>query len=32
VSNVGTAATSGTVTVTDTLPTGLTATAISGSG
>lgn len=30
VSNVGDAATSGTVTVTDTLPTGLTATAISG--
>jgi uncharacterized repeat protein (TIGR01451 family) len=32
VSNVGNAATSGTVTVTDTLPSGLTATAISGSG
>jgi uncharacterized repeat protein (TIGR01451 family) len=32
VSNVGTAATSGTVTVTDTLPAGLTATALSGSG
>jgi fimbrial isopeptide formation D2 family protein/uncharacterized repeat protein (TIGR01451 family) len=30
--NVGTAATSGTVTVSDTLPTGLTATAISGTG
>jgi len=30
--NVGTIATSGTVTVTDTLPSGLTATAISGSG
>jgi uncharacterized repeat protein (TIGR01451 family) len=32
VTNIGTAATSGTVTVTDTLPSGLTATAISGSG
>src|ERR1044072_6680910 len=32
VSNSGSAATSGTVTVTDTLPTGLTATAISGTG
>jgi uncharacterized repeat protein (TIGR01451 family) len=32
VSNVGTAPTSGTVTITDTLPTGLTATAISGNG
>jgi uncharacterized repeat protein (TIGR01451 family) len=32
VSNVGTAPTTGTVTVTDTLPAGLTATAISGSG
>ncbi len=32
VSNIGGAATSGTVTVTDTLPTGLTATAISGTG
>ncbi|MCM3873895.1 MAG: DUF11 domain-containing protein, partial [Pyrinomonadaceae bacterium] len=31
-SNVGTAATTGTVTVTDTLPAGLTATAISGTG
>ncbi len=32
VSNIGTAATSGTVTVTDTLPAGLTAAAISGTG
>ncbi|MBV9670678.1 MAG: hypothetical protein JOZ43_06955 [Acidobacteriales bacterium] len=32
VSNVGSAATSGTVTVTDTLPAGLTATALSGTG
>jgi len=32
VTNVGTAATSGTVTVSDTLPTGLTATAMSGTG
>jgi uncharacterized repeat protein (TIGR01451 family) len=32
VSNVGTAASSGTVTVTDTLPTGLTATGLGGSG
>ncbi len=32
VSNSGTGATSGTVTVTDTLPTGLTATGISGTG
>ena len=32
VTNVGAVATSGTITVTDTLPTGLTATAISGSG
>jgi uncharacterized repeat protein (TIGR01451 family) len=32
VSNAGTAPTSGTVTVTDTLPTGLTATALTGSG
>ncbi len=32
VSNAGTASTSGTVTVTDTLPTGLTATGMSGSG
>lgn len=32
VTNSGTASTSGTVTVTDTLPTGLTATAISGTG
>jgi uncharacterized repeat protein (TIGR01451 family) len=32
VSNVGTAATSGAITVTDTLPTGLTATDISGTG
>ena len=31
-SNVGTAATTGTVTVTDTLPAGLTATALSGTG
>ena len=32
VSNAGTGPTSGTVTVTDTLPTGLTATAIAGTG